>query len=77
MVILPEEFEQLHLNRPFAESLNEGFAKLTDRGRKPACRYLLYWWLALPLTLLSAYLILWKPQVVIRTDLVTPAEDGP
>lgn len=24
--------------------------------------YLFYWWLVLPLTLLSAYLILWKPR---------------
>jgi hypothetical protein len=76
-VVPAEEFEQLHLNRPLAESLNEGFAKLIGWGRNPACRYLLYWWLVLPLTLLSAYLILWKPQAVVRADLVTPCEGGP
>jgi hypothetical protein len=75
-VLSEEDFEQLHLNRPLAESLNEGFAILTDRGINPVCRYLLYWWLVLPLTLLSAYLILWKPQVGVRTDLVTTTEDG-
>jgi hypothetical protein len=61
-VIPAEEFEQIKLSRPLTQSLNETFAILTDRGTNPACRYLLYWWLALPLTLLSAYLILWKPR---------------
>jgi hypothetical protein len=76
MVIPAEDFETRHLDRPLTESLNEVLTILTDRGINPACRYLLYWWLVLPLTLLSAYLILWKPQGVVRTDVVTPSEDG-
>ena len=27
------------------------------------CGYALYWWFVLPLTLLSAYMILWKPRI--------------
>lgn len=51
-------FDQMHLNRPLPQSLNELVSRHTAAGLAPACRYLLYWWLAIPLTVLSAYLLL-------------------
>jgi hypothetical protein len=45
-----------------AHNLSQQNVELIEMGVNPVCCYLLYWWLAVPLAVLSTYLILWKPR---------------
>jgi hypothetical protein len=45
-----------------AQNLSQQTTELIEMGVNPVCRYLLYWWIAVPLAVLSPYLILWKSR---------------
>lgn len=64
-----EDIESSDRNKSLAEILHDEFAAESAGGE--VYGYVLYWWLILPLTALSAYLILWpqrKPPKSEATD---------